>query len=197
MEKWKDIEGYEGLYQISNFGRVRSCDRIITCKSKNGKIFEKVVKGKIMKFSTSRNYLAVCLYKNSRQQLKKIHRLVAEAFVPNPNNYPIVNHKDENKTNNNAENLEWCTSKYNTNYGTGVEKRSKKQLNRPDCSKRIFQYTLEGELVAVYQSSKEATRITGFDNGEIRRCCNGKRFSRGRWYNINKYKGYKWSYYPL
>lgn len=108
-EVWKDIEGYEGLYQISNLGRVK-----------------RVTTGRILKGGKDKDgYLMVKLYKNNIRSNKKIHRLVAEAFIPNPENKPQVNHADENKTNNSLDNLEWMTAKENINHGTHNERVSK------------------------------------------------------------------------
>ena len=118
-EVWKDVVGYEGLYQVSNLGRVKSLG------------FDKWHKGRILKqsFDSKRNYLFVGLHKDGKIKQKNVHRLVAETFIPNPDNLPCVNHKDEDKTNNfvfvnkdgsvdlNKSNLEWCTVAYNTNYG--------------------------------------------------------------------------------
>lgn len=109
-EIWKDIEGYEGLYQISNKGRV---------KSFHGK-------GRIMKLGTHPlGYKLATLTKDGEQNTKQVHRLVAQAFIPNPENLPVINHKDENPSNNNVKNLEWCTQKYNLNYGTCQERKEK------------------------------------------------------------------------
>lgn len=110
MEEWKDIIGFEGFYQVSNFGKVRNC---VT-----GKILKPGLQGK--------GYYSVTL----KRKGYKVHRLVAIAFIPNPNNLPIVNHKDENKLNNNADNLEWCDNRYNCNYGTGVERQLKTKQER-------------------------------------------------------------------
>lgn len=108
IEEWKDVPNYEGLYQVSNLGRIKSL------RDKNGKAREKILKLKLSKFG----YYQICLCKNGKQKWYFVHRLVALAFIPNPNNLPQINHIDENKTNNYVENLEWCTSKYNSNYGT-------------------------------------------------------------------------------
>lgn len=114
-EIWKDIEGYNGRYQVSNLGRVRSVDYIEEINNKWGSTTLRKRKGKVLKpcFDGKGNYIHVCL--NGRS--KNIHRLVAKAFIPNPNQYDEVNHKDEDKTNNKVSNLEWCTHKYNNNYG--------------------------------------------------------------------------------
>lgn len=114
-EVWKDIKGYERLYQVSNFGRVRSLDRVL--KNRWGNFCKKGVILTPLLFT--KGYLGVRLYDGyGNGKTYRIHRLVAETFLPNPNNYPQVNHKDENKTNNRVENLEWCTLEYNINYGT-------------------------------------------------------------------------------
>ena len=108
-EIWKDIEGYEGYYQVSNFGNVRSVDRVI--EYSDG--VKRLRKGRILKPYKNRDgYLTCDLRKNSKHKISKIHRLVSEAFIPNPSNLPEVNHKDEDKTNNCVDNLEWCTRSY-------------------------------------------------------------------------------------
>lgn len=122
MEEWKDIKGYEGLYQISNKGRVKSLGN-----NKSRK--EKIRDGKI----DNNGYKRIGLCKNGKEKKYKIHRLVAQAFLPNPDNLPVVNHKDENKLNNNVENLEWCTQEYNCNYGSRNEKISGKPCKKIIC----------------------------------------------------------------
>lgn len=102
MEYWKEIPGYEGLYEVSNKGNVRNVRR-----------------NKLLRLSkTNYGYIRVVLSKNRIKTLLSVHRLVAQAFLPNPDNLPMINHKDEDKTNNNVTNLEWCDAKYNNNYGT-------------------------------------------------------------------------------
>ena len=125
-EIWKEIPGYEGYYEISNVGRVRSLTRTITCK--DGRQY--TMKGDIKFLSlNNKGYYMVNLYKNDKGKKVFVHRLVAEAFIPNPNNLPVVNHKDENPLNNNVDNLEWCTQKYNINYGTNRERSAQKHSN--------------------------------------------------------------------
>lgn len=110
---WKDIPGYEGLYQVSNTGRVRSLN------------YNRTGKSKVRKQNTDkRGYKRVNLCKDGKNKIYSIHRLVALAFIPNPNNYPIINHKDENPSNNAVWNLEWCTQEYNINYGNCRKKMS-------------------------------------------------------------------------
>lgn len=119
-ELWRDIEGYEGLYQVSNFGRVKSFDT----KDK----LDRIRKGRVLKGRKDKyGYIQVGLYKQGVASKKKIHRLVAEAFISNPENKPEVNHIDEDKTNNIISNLEWVTAKANLNHGTRNERSSRKQ----------------------------------------------------------------------
>ncbi len=129
-EIWRDIAGYEGLYQVSNLGRVKSLER--TTKRFNGfKVCEYKDGNKILKQSKNyKGYLFVGLCKNGKEKKYKVHRLVAEAFIDNPNNLPQVNHKNENKECNISNNLEWCTNKYNCNYGTRNERIYKKKFKK-------------------------------------------------------------------
>lgn len=173
VEVWKDIKDYEGLYQSSTFGRARSLDSYR--KGKNGTV--KFCKGRILKPSTNKDgYLQVNLYKNNKLKRFLIHRLVAEAFLEIPEElkhlkgtrYLQVNHKDENKLNNNVNNLEFCNCKYNINYGTAIERSSKKR------SKPILQYTLDGQFVREWKSIRECGR-NGFNQGHVTECCRGER----------------------
>lgn len=120
-EIWKDIKEYEGLYQISNLGNVKSLPKMVGFRKR---------KEKILKTYYDKNgYVKVILCKENKTRFLSVHRLMAEAFIPNPNNFPQINHKDENKQNNNLENLEWCTCKYNINYGTRTERAMKRFRN--------------------------------------------------------------------
>lgn len=164
MEIWKDIEGFEGLYQVSDEGRVKSL--------KYGK--EKILKG-----GKARGYLIVQLCKDGKQVMKFIHRLVAEAFLPNPNHLPQINHKDEDKTNNNVLNLEWCDSKYNSNYGT----RNKRIVEK--LSRRVDQIDpITGEVVRQWASTREC-EINGYRHTNVAACARGE---------YKQYKGYIWKY---
>lgn len=156
-EIWKDIPNYENLYQISNMGRVRSL---------HGRY-----KGKtyLKPSVNSKGYLSVSLCKDHNQKSVNIHRLVAEAFVDNPYGFPCVNHKDENKTNNCAENLEWCSFQYNNVYGHRLEKSA---LSRGIPVRCI-------ETGTVYQSAYYAQRVTGVNQSGISECCNGKAKTAG------------------
>ncbi len=126
MEQWRDIKGYEGLYQVSNLGNIKSLQRIQCYDYANNGVRKRVTSEKqLIPSPTGENhYLCVTLYKNGKRCTKAIHRLVAETFMPNPLGLPQVNHKDEDKFNNSASNLEWCSSKYNINYGSANSRRS-------------------------------------------------------------------------
>lgn len=170
MEIWKDVAGYEGLYQVSNMGNVRSLPRPRTS-------------GRIMSQSMARGYKKVALCSNGGVKWVKVHRLVAETFIPNPNGLPQVNHKDENKLNNVAENLEWCDGKYNINYGTGIL-RGRKKAGKAK-SKKVAQYSLDGELLSVWDSMLCAARTLNIAQGGISNCCLGKNKTAG---------GYVWKF---
>lgn len=174
-EVWKDVEGYEGLYQVSNKGNVKSLN------------YHKTKKEKVLKhFIGIDGYLRVSLCKNKTIKRFLVHRLVSNAFLPNPHNFPCVNHKDENKQNNVVSNLEWCTHKYNTNYGTSIARRAK------SISKQVYQYSKDGVLISVFNSTNEAQR-QGFSQGNVAACCRNCYKREGN----NVYKGYIWSYTPL
>ena len=157
----KNINGFED-YQITDDGRVWSKKKNIWLKSHIDRC----------------GYLRVVLCKNGKHINFILHRLVAQAFIENPDNLPFVNHKNEVKTDNRVENLEWCDAKYNCNYGTGIQRRAEKQ------SKKVYQYTLDGQFVREWPSTMEVGK-NGFYQGAICDCCNGKHKS---------HHGYKWSY---
>lgn len=165
-EIWKDVVGFEGLYEVSNFGRVKSKERIDEYVS-NGTIMHRRRREAILfpkKIKTG--YLQVTLYKNGKCVYSRVHRLVAEAFLPNPDNLPIVNHKDEIKTNNFVNNLEWCTIEYNNNYGTH------QQIAKEKLSKSVIGFNDDGEILYEFKSIAEARR-NGFIS--ISLCLNGRR----------------------
>lgn len=166
-EIWKDIPEFEGYYQISNLGRVRSMDRKIY-NSWND-MFQNYT-GKIMHPSRrKKGYLGICLTKNNKQKSFLIHRLVAEAFIPNPNNYPQINHKDEIKTNNCVENLEWCDCKYNVNYGSCKANSSRTRTNNMYNQKPVMCI----ETGVVFYNSRDVERKTGINSSNIRSACRG------------------------
>ena len=164
-EIWKDKKDYEGLYQVSNLSRVKSI--------KFGK--ERILKP----VTNSSGYLFVKLCKDGKVKAFTVHRLVAEAFIPNPDNLPCVNHKDECKSNNVVNNLEWCSYSYNINFGTRNKRMIKKRC------KPVLQYTLDGEFVREWESAKQAEKEGGFSNSHIISVCKGKR---------PHHKGYIWRY---
>ena len=153
-EIWCTIKGYESLYEVSDQGRVRSL--------KFGK--ERILKPQRIKTG----YLKVCLCKNGEIKQCLVHRLVAQAFIPNPQNLPEVNHKDENKTNNSVQNLEWCDRKYNQNYGNRTQRQADKK------SKPVIQYTKSGEFVKEWKSATDVQRNLGYAYQHISHCCTGK-----------------------
>lgn len=166
-EEWRDIKGYEGHYQISNLGRVKS----LYFKNRQGKIFrEKILKQNF----DNMGYLFVGLSNNGTLKTTKIHRLVAETFIDNPNNYKTINHINGVKTDNRVENLEWCTQKYNVQqaYKNGLGK-GKKEWDSP-LSKKVNQYTLDGEFIKTWACTKQIERELGFKNSNISACCNGR-----------------------
>lgn len=167
-EEWRDVVGFEGLYMVSDYGRVKSLDRVIA--RKNG--CSQTWKGKILKAKKyNSGYLFVHLSSPKLILYRSIHRIVALAFIANPNNFPQINHKDENRINNNKCNLEWCTSQYNNTYGRHYEKYVDSMI-RNGHIRKIYQFTLDGKFVAEYNSIKDATEKTGFTN--LSAACKGK-----------------------
>ena len=154
MEQWKSVEGHDG-YEVSNYGNVRGPRKTLT------------------KFPNSKGYYRVAI----DNKLCLVHRLVAKAFVDNPHGYPIVNHKDENKTNNHASNLEWCTHKYNSNYGNTPQRCSEKQRHP------VVQVLPNGECV-FWESLRAIERELGYSHGNISKACKGyyKKAYGCRWY---------------
>lgn len=145
QEIWNDIQGYEGLYQVSNFGRVKSLPKKHDISMGKGYY---ITKERILQPGEDKDgYLQVGLRKNKKTKMRKIHRLVAETFIPNLNNLPQVNHKDENKQNNDVINLEWCNNSYNQNYGTCGQKKSEsmKGFRHTEETKRKMSEARRGE----------------------------------------------------
>ena len=158
-ENWCDIKGYEGHYKVSDKGRVKSV--------KFGK--ERILKPR----RNPQGYLLVQLLKNGEIKQCLVHRLVSQAFIPNPDNLPQVNHKDENKENNSVHNLEWCDSKYNINYGTRNQRVSEKMTN-DKLSKPVLQYTKAGVFVREWKSMNDVQRNLNYSKGNISYCCTGR-----------------------
>lgn len=154
IELWRDIKGYCGLYEVSNFGRIYGI--------KSQKI--------VHPYLNNRGYLKVDLYKDGKCKKVFVHRIVAETFLPNPNKYPQVNHKDEDKTNNNMFNLEFCDCKYNIGYGTGHDRAAEKSKKAVFCI----------ELNKSFKSITEASEATGICIQSISMCCRGNYKTAGR-----------------
>lgn len=189
-EIWKDIEGYEGAYQVSNLGNVRSINQV----------GEGIVR-KLRLKQTRDGYRSVHLYISGEQKSCYVHRLVAKAFLPNPGELPIVNHKDENRGNNNASNLEWCDYSHNMRHSMNLhpEEQEKRKLLREKvfdgCVIRkgpykrkmpVIQRSVEtGEIVAMWSSLYEAAVENKWHGSLIKRCCDGERKTA---------YGFKWQY---
>lgn len=187
-EIWKDIPGYAGLYQASNFGKIRSKDRV----TKNRHYYGKILKPQ----NNGYGYQKLILSAKGKHYQRYVHRLIAQTFIPNPHNYSEVNHKDENPANNNVDNLEWCTAKQNSNYGNhcihvsqGSKKSTKQHIacinNGMKTAKPVIQLTMDGKVVKRWKSMEEAERKGNFHRCNIHQCCEGV---------YKQHKGYKWKY---
>lgn len=158
QEKWLPVKGYEGFYEISDHGKVRSVKR----------------RGYIMSpYKNNGGYLCIRLSKDNKKKSFTVHRLVAEAFIPNPENLPQINHKNENKTYNLVENLEWCDCRYNLMYGSLPEKR-KKLYGQAVCM-----YDKHGRFLKTFRSAREAERQLGVSHNSILKCCKGESYFAG------------------
>lgn len=195
MEIWKDIIGYEGLYQVSNLGRVKSLERIVICGNGCGGMH--TVKEKILTPHIEKNgYLRVNLKNLGKSNKLSIHKLVAQAFIPNPNNKQQIDHINTDRTDNRVENLRWVTAKENCNNPLTLEnKRFANMGNKNPMynkrgilhhkSKPVIQLTLNNELIKRWDNACIAHKTMNYNQGNISACCRGK---------IKKYKGYKWGF---
>ena len=164
-EIWKDIEGFEGLYQVSNMGNVKSLN------------YNHTGKERIMKPQKSSNgYLQVKLWKDGKAKRYLVHRLVANAFLDNSDNLPEVNHKDENKENNHVDNLEFCSRSYNCSYNGRAERIAEKN------KKPIYSINKVSGLIMYWNSAKEASRVLGIAKSHICNCLKGRKKSAGNFY---------------
>ena len=164
-EEWKDIDDYEGLYQISNLGKIKSTKRQGTNGGMKKPSYDK------------NNYLVVGLIKNGFKKTFKVHRLVAQAFIPNPNNYKEINHIDGNKENNVSSNIEWCNRKQNCIHRTKILKKGN--------VKKVGQYDINNNIIKVWSSITEASKKLKIDDSCICDCCRG---------NLKTAGGYVWRY---
>ena len=167
-EIWKPIIGYENLYQVSNLGKIKSLKRNIILKPSHNR----------------KGYLQIILYKNKNKKVGRIHRLVAEAFIPNPLNKPQVNHIDGNKANNCIYNLEWCTNSENQKHAFKNNLQTNKGNNNPRIRK-VNQYDLQGNFIKTWNSIYDIVKELNIDRSTVWRSCIGK-YKQG--------KGYIWKY---
>ncbi len=181
-EEFRDIKGYENIYQISNYGRVKSLKRII---DKNHIVYEKILKLNI----SNNGYYTIALYKNKRSKYFTVHRLLAKTFISNPQNFPVVNHIDQNKLNVIISNLEWCTYKYNSTESYRLTNRKGSMLNKKGelCpnSIKVIQYDLNNNFIKEWASMHDASRSLNISYQNIWKVCRGTRKQTG---------GYIWKY---
>lgn len=168
MEVWKDVQGFEGFYQVSDRGRLRSMDRESCGRRYSGKLISSACKG---------GYIVDILCKDGMKKICRRHRLVALAFIPNPESKPEVNHLDGNKLNNCVENLEWATHRENADHAwlTGLTKQPPAEVPI-----EVIQF-YEGQEIATYKSIEIAGHINGISAADICKCCKGKRKNAGRY----------------
>lgn len=196
QEIWKDVVGYEGLYQVSNTGLIKrlagSCPTAHT---------DRIVKAT----DNGTGYWKIALCKNNIQRQYLVHRIVAQAFIPNPNNYDFVNHKDENKKNNNVDNLEWCTKSYNAIYYLNFDENRKIEYGKRFGGKspmlervprkylwRVIQKTKDGSVVGIYDNTSQASIRTGIEIGNITRVCKANMDKNRK--RINTSNGFVWEF---
>ena len=171
-EIWKDVVGFEGLYKVNQWGD----------------IWSEYTHHKLSYSWSKDGYKQYNLSKNGKKSIMTAHRAVAMAFIPNPDNLPVINHKDEDKANCYYQNLEWCTYSYNNSYNGTARKRMKNYM------KPVYQYDKLGELVAIHDSMREAARSVNSPSGNVSTCCQNKKI-RGKY--IRTVKGYVFSFEPL
>lgn len=176
IEIWKDVPNYENLYKVSTLGKVFSYN-------KNREIYQ----------VDNHGYKNVVLCKDGKKRSFGVHRLVALAFIPNPNNLLYINHKDENRANNIVSNLEWCSADYNNHYGNRTLKQIRSNTGR--STKRIGQYTLENILIREWRNAREASENLHINQSTIINACNGSGSTKKGKFYINKTaKGFIWKY---
>lgn len=182
-EIWKDVVGFEGRYMVSNTGIIKSLQRTVS----NSPTTSRLVKERVMSHQDNgKGYCVVNLSKNGKVRKEYVHRIVAKAFIDNPESYNEINHKDENKQNNSATNLEWCTSSYNKRYGTYIERivASRNISRKGSYEKPVYKYDGDGSFLFEYKSIADAARKTGISEENIRSVIRRKTKSAG---------GFQWS----
>lgn len=181
-EVWKDIVGYEGCYKVSNYGNVKSVARKRMC---NGVIMP-IKERNIALVDRGSGYLAACLYKDGKKKLKSVHRIVAEAFIPNPGNRKCIDHIDGSRNNNFYLNLRWCNYKENNNNPITLERNRKASVTRGiKRGKAVFQYNMNGEFLKEWANSNQAGNFLGIAPYGIIKCCKGE---------YRQFRGYRWSF---
>lgn len=183
-EIWKDIPEYEGLYQASNLGKIKRVDRYAKCfisnQHKSNVATKKHLKEKILKCKVDKDgYYGISLHKDGKTKYFRVCRLIAMAFMPSNDKALQINHKDENKRNDCVDNLEWCTCKYNQNYGMRNKKISKSRM------RKVYKYDLQGNFIEEFESINSAAKSVNKSFSNISLVCSGKQKTCG---------GYKWSY---
>ena len=182
VEEWRPVVGYEGLYEVSDWGNVRSVDRMVKSKGSG----ERLVTGRLLKQYTDKDgYKRVGLHRNHKQVVVGVHQLVARAFIDNPDNLPIIDHIDSHRDNNMADNLRWFTVPLNNSTEQARRRKSIAASRRNDNKVRIRQYSLGGEPLRDFDSSMDMERELGFDRSSVIRVCQGKQHTS---------YGYKWEY---
>jgi len=175
-EFWKPIPNYEGLYEISNTGKIKRLARIAIYENGSQHQYNEC----IMTPSINKDgYYQIHLTKNKEQKTFTVHKLVALTFIPNPNNFLCINHKDENKLNNHIDNLEWCTREYNSSYGSKAKRAAE---NNPRKKQIVMCDLITQKEIKTFDSVREAARQTGISHSGISKVINGKGLSAGGYY---------------
>lgn len=175
IEIWLPIKGYEGFYEVSNFGKIRSLDRLV-----DGRWGVTHRKGRILTGGLDKDgYRLFILSKNGLRKTHKLHRLIAVTFIENPYGYSQINHKDGNKQNNRVDNLEWVTPQKNIQHAFTLGLNKSSPLNWSICSKAVLQYTTDGKFIRQFPSMSEVERTLGIKVSRVSACCNGKNKTAG------------------